>query len=83
MRHHSVRKLKYIVRFEKYIHCFEIGLSPKSLTHSQNKVNKTEVNKDRGILLKQNSTVGITISEKLLTFSQPVMKFESFSKSIL
>ena len=38
MRHHFVRKWKYIMRFEKTILCFEIGLSPKGLTKSQIKV---------------------------------------------
>ena len=29
VRHNSVRKGKYIVRFEKCILCFDIGISPK------------------------------------------------------
>ena len=28
----------YIVRFEKYVLCFEIGLSPSGSTQSQNKI---------------------------------------------
>ena len=37
VRHHSVRKWKYIMRFEIRHFFLEIGLSPSDLTHSQEK----------------------------------------------
>ena len=44
-------------------------------------LSRSKKKQDMGILLKQNSTAGITISEKLLAFTQSVMQFMSFSKS--
>ena len=37
VRHHSVRKWKYVMRFEIRYFFLEVGLSPKGLTQSQEK----------------------------------------------
>ena len=37
VRHHSIRKWKYIMRFEIRYFFLEIGLSPSGLTQSQEK----------------------------------------------
>ena len=39
VHHHFVRQMKYILRFERYILCFEVEFSPKGFTQSQNFLN--------------------------------------------
>ena len=62
----------YIVRFEKYVLCFEIGLSPSGSTQSQNKIHTFNL---RDALKKQKKTDVWTLSQKVGGGPDQIPKF--------
>ena len=62
----------YIVRFEKYVLCFEIGLSPSGSTQSQNKIYTF---KPKGRLKKTKKTDVWTLSQKVGGGPDQIPKF--------